>query len=144
MTSFLLQQLTRILLPFALLLGLSLLLKGHDHPGGGFDGGLAWAAAAILAFTAYGARRFHGTLPLEPERIALLGGLVLLASVAVPPLLGAPALTHGSRVVALGPLAWKADSMLWFEVGVAMVVGGGLAAAALWLWETPTRAERER
>ena len=70
MKSFLLQQLARLILPFAILLGLALLLKGHDEPGGGFVAGLSLAAAGILCVTAYGTRRFHEIFPVEPDRVA--------------------------------------------------------------------------
>jgi multicomponent Na+:H+ antiporter subunit B len=143
MKSFLLQELTRLILPLAILLGLALLLKGHDAPGGGFVGGLSFAVAGILGFTAYGAQRVHDVVIVEPERVALLGGLLLIASLVVPLLFGDPALTHRHGVLALGPLAWKWHSTLVFEIGVVMTVSGGLSAAALWLWETPLRSEEE-
>jgi multisubunit Na+/H+ antiporter MnhB subunit len=143
MRSFLLQQLARVILPFAMLLGLALLLKGHDDPGGGFVAGLSFAVAGILGFTAYGARRFHAIMPVGPEHVALLGGLVLLASLLAPLLLSGPGLSHAHGEVALGPFSWEWQTALVFEVGVVMTVGGGLSAAALWLWETPRRAREE-
>ncbi len=139
MKSFLLQQLARVILPFAILVGLAFLLKGHDSPGGGFVGGLAFAIAGILGFTSYGARRFHGAIPAEPDRVALLGAIVVMASLVLPLLLGDAGLAHRHGVFQLGPLAWKWQTTLLFEVGVVMIVGGGLSAAALWLWETPAR-----
>ena len=42
-----------------------------------------------------------------------------------------------------GALAWKWHTALFFELGVVMIVGGGLTTAALWLWETPERARGE-
>ena len=143
MKSFLLQELSRLILPLAMLLGLALLLKGHDAPGGGFVGGLSFAVAGILGFTAYGARRFHAVVPVAPERVALLGGLLLLASFAAPLLLGDAGLAHRHGLIELGPFAWKWHTTLVFEVGVVMTVAGALSAAALWLWETPLHAEED-
>ncbi|MBQ6808752.1 MAG: cation:proton antiporter [Firmicutes bacterium] len=40
--------------PFALVLGLSVVLHGHLTPGGGFQGGVLVASAAILLFLGYG------------------------------------------------------------------------------------------
>jgi multisubunit Na+/H+ antiporter MnhB subunit len=137
--SFLLQQLARVILPFAILVGLAFLLKGHDSPGGGFVSGLAFAIAGILGFTTYGARRFRDAVSVEPERVALLGALVVLASLLLPLLLGHAGLAHRHGVFQLGPLVWKWQTSLLFEVGVVMIVGGSLSAAALWLWETPAR-----
>jgi multisubunit Na+/H+ antiporter MnhB subunit len=139
--SFLLQQLARLILPLAMLLGLALLLKGHDLPGGGFVAGLSFASAGILGFTAYGARRFHASVPVEPDRVALLGGVVVLLSLLLPLAFGEPGLTHRHGLLELGPFSWKWQTALLFETGVVMIVGGGASAAALWLWETPTRRE---
>ena len=144
MKSLLLQQLGRVILPFAVLLGVALLLKGHDAPGGGFVGGLSFAVAGILGFTAYGARSFHGSIPVEPERVALLGGVLLLASLLLPAVFADAALTQWNGKLALGPLSFKWQTVLIFEVGVVMTVGGALSAAALWLWETPMRGREER
>ncbi len=143
MKSFLLQKLTRLILPFAILMGLALLLKGHDAPGGGFVAGLSVAVAGILGLVVYGVRRFHGIVPVEPERVALLGGLVLSASIFWPLPLGYDALTHVQGRVSAGPLSFGWQTAMAFEIGVVMVVGGGLCAAALWLWETPSRASGE-
>lgn len=140
MKSFLLQELTRLILPLALLLGLALLLKGHDAPGGGFVAGLSLAVAGILGFTAYGARRFHSTVPIEPERAALIGGAVLLASLVFPLLLGDPSLSQRHGTLEIGPLSWKWHSTLVFEIGVVLTVGGALSAAALSLWVARLRS----
>jgi len=141
MKSFLLQELSRLILPLAVLLGLALLLKGHDAPGGGFVGGLSFAVAGILGFTAYGARRIHAAVVIEPERVALLGGGVLIASLLLPLLLGDAALSQHHGTLALGPFAWKWHSTLVFEIGVVMVVSGALSAAALRLVEAPLHAD---
>jgi multisubunit Na+/H+ antiporter MnhB subunit len=141
MKSFLLQELSRLILPLAVLLGLALLLKGHDAPGGGFVGGLSFAVAGILGFAAYGAQRVHSVITIEPERVALLGGAVLVASLLLPLILGDAALSQHHGTIALGSFVWKWHSTLVFEVGVVMVVGGALSAAALQLFETPLRSD---
>ncbi len=141
MKSFLLQQLARLILPLAILLGLALLLKGHDDPGGGFVAGLSLAVAGILCVTAYGTQRFHAIVPVEPDRIALLGAVVVLMSLLLPLLLGDAGLAHRHGEIGAGPFSWKWHTVLVFEIGVVMIVGGGLTAAALSLWETPPREE---
>jgi len=141
MKSFLLQQLARLVLPLAVLFALALLLKGHDDPGGGFVAGLSIAAAGILSVTAYGAQRFHAVVPVEPDRIALLGAVVVLASLLLPLLLGDAGLAHRHGEISAGPFDWKWHTALVFEIGVVMIVGGGLTAAALPLWDTPPREE---
>jgi len=139
--SFLLQQLTHLILPLAVLLGLAFLLRGHDDPGGGFVAGLSLAVAGILCVTAYGAERFRVMVPVEPERIALFGAVIVLASLLLPLSLGDTGLTHRHGEIAAGPFSWKWHSVLVFEIGVVMIVGGGLTAAAFSLWQTPPREE---
>ncbi len=141
MKSFLLQQLARLILPLAILLGLALLLKGHDDPGGGFVAGLSLAVAGILCVTAYGAQRFHAIVPIEPDRIALLGAVVVLTSLLFPLLLGDAGLAHRHGEIGAGPFSWKWHTVLVFEIGVVMIVGGGLTAAALSFWETAARED---
>lgn len=141
MKSFLLQQLARLILPMAILLGLAMLIRGHDNPGGGFVAGLSLAVAGILCVTAYGARRFDAMVPVEPDRIALLGAVVVFGSLLLPMVLGDASLAHRHGEIGTGPFSWKWHTALVFEIGVVMIVGGGLTAAALALWETPTREE---
>jgi multisubunit Na+/H+ antiporter MnhB subunit len=141
MKSFLLQQLARLILPLAILFGLALLIRGHDDPGGGFVAGLSIAVAGILCLTAYGAPRLHAIIPVEPDRIALLGGVVVFASLLLPMVLGDAGLAHRHGGIDAGPFSWKWHTALVFEIGVVMIVGGGLTAAALSLWKIPTREE---
>lgn len=141
MKSFLLQQLARLILPLAILFGLALLLRGHDDPGGGFVAGLSLAGAGVLCITAFGAQRFRAIVSIEPDRVALLGAVVVLASLLLPLLLGDAGLAHRHGEIGVGPLSWKWHTVFVFEVGVVMIVGGGLTAIALWLWETPTGEE---
>ena len=70
--SFVVRQLTRLILPLAVMLSLALLLKGHDAPGGGFVSGLSLAIAAILGFAAYGTRSFRARIPARLS-VLLLG-----------------------------------------------------------------------
>lgn len=130
----------RLVLLLAALLGTALLLKGHDEPGGGFVAGLAFAIAAVLALMRSeggwegGARR--------AESVAVAGGLLILATLAVPALLGQPALTHAHGVLELPPgrewaLRWKWHTALIFDLGVVLAVAGGAAAAARVLWRKP-------
>lgn len=142
MKSFLLQELTRLILPFSLLMAVSLLIKGHDLPGGGFVAGLAVAVAGILSFTAYGLERFRNGLRVPPEKFALLGGLIVLCSLLVPLLLGQAPLTQGHAHLGPDAISVELHSALFFDIGVALCVGGGLASAAQAIWTT-TQTEKE-
>lgn len=136
MRSFLLEQLARLIIPLALMLGVSILLKGHNAPGGGFVGGLALALAGILATAAYGTRVMRARLPFEPDRVAVAGVLVIFCTVFFPLLLGDPVLMHRSGDLPLfAGLSYHWHTALFFDIGVMLAVGGGGTAAALWLWE---------
>jgi len=134
--SMLLQELAALILPLAILFGIALTLKGHDAPGGGFVGGLSLAVAGVLGFSAWGTRAFRARVSLSPESVALVGALILLACAGLPLLAGEPMLTQRSAAFVL-PLLGKVklQSALVFDAGVVMVVGGGLATAAIWLWD---------
>lgn len=53
MTSKIVQTTTWILLPFLLLFGMYIIAFGHLSPGGGFQGGMILAGAAILVILVY-------------------------------------------------------------------------------------------
>jgi multicomponent K+:H+ antiporter subunit A len=132
---FMLRQLTRFILPLAVMLALAFLLKGHDAPGGGFISALAFAVTAILAFATYGTQAFRERFPLEPERLAILGAVVLIVAALLPMLMGEPMLTHSHGVLSvIGAFSIKWSTTLLFEIGVVMAIAGGLTAAAMRLW----------
>lgn len=143
MKSFLLQELTRLILPFSLLMAVSLLIKGHNLPGGGFVAGLAVAVAGILGFTAYGSKRFQERLRFTPEKFALIGGVMVLFSLFFPVFLGYPPLTQAHTEVGFPPLRVALHSALFFDVGVALCVAGGLTTAARALWATRQQKEED-
>jgi multicomponent Na+:H+ antiporter subunit B len=136
MKSFLLEQLARVILPLSLMLGLALFLKGHDEPGGGFVGGLSIAVAGLLGVASFGEAKVRRFLVVKPERIAVAGVLLSIASLLLPVLLGRPILTqlHGELSL-LGFAELKWSTTMVFDAAVVMIVGGGLTAAGSWLWE---------
>lgn len=135
MKSFFLQQVARLLIPLALLLGVALLLQGHNQPGGGFVGGLLLATSGILAIAAYGPRAFRANFPLLPEKVAVSGIFFLFATLLAPMFLGDPALTHHHGELRLLGTSFHWHAALFFDIGVMLGVGGGMTAAAIWLWE---------
>lgn len=136
MKSFLLEQLARLIVPLAILLGFALYLKGHNEPGGGFVGGLSLAVAGLLGVVAFGERRVLRWLNhFPPAQIAICGTLTLVASIFLPTVFGHPLLTqlHGTLPL-YGTAEIKWSTALLFDAGVVMIVGGGLTAASAWLW----------
>jgi multisubunit Na+/H+ antiporter MnhB subunit len=138
----LLPRMARLILPLAAVLAVSLLLKGHDEPGGGFVAGLAFAIAAILSTIV----ALRGRGRMSAGTVALLGAVVLLVSLLGSLLFGAQGLTHAHGVLPLLGAAWKWHTALLFDLGVVLAVAGGVAAATQALWpmsqEERRRAER--
>jgi len=136
--SVLLQQVSRVLVPLALAVGVALLLKGHDEPGGGFVAGLALGMAGVLALAAYGLRKTR--LRLSSEVGAIVGIALTIVSLLLPLLGGDAMLTHASGTL---PILGKWHGALLFDVGVMLAVGCGSMAAAQALWATPTNGGQE-
>ena len=136
MKSVLLQELAALILPLAIMFGIALTLKGHDAPGGGFVGGLSLAVAGVLGFSAWGTRAFRARVPFSPERVALTGRCSCWPARRCRCWRASPCSPSDSAAFVL-PLLGKVklQSALLFDAGVVMVVGGGLAAAAIWLWD---------
>ena len=62
---------SRLLLPFVVLVAFFLLLRGHNEPGGGFIAGLVLAIGLILQYIANGQRWTDGA---AAARILAVGG----------------------------------------------------------------------
>lgn len=54
MTTVITKMVTRICLPLTILFSISLLLAGHNNPGGGFIGGVMFVAVVALTYVVYG------------------------------------------------------------------------------------------
>ena len=124
MTSTILQAATRVLMPLLLLLAVFLLLRGHNHPGGGFVGGLVAASSFVLYSIAFGVDAGRRALGISPGLLLGSGPLVALLSGLPAVFTGQPFMTalwtelpFGSRAVPLG-------TPLLFDVGVFLAVIG--------------------
>lgn len=125
MRSLILRKVSQGVLPVATLFSLYLLLRGHNHPGGGFIAGLVTAAAIVLQGLAFGAEATRQRL--EPAlRPFPWVGLALAAAAGLPPLLWGEAFLkhyHGYLPVP-GHDPMHVSTALVFDVGVYMVVVG--------------------
>jgi multicomponent Na+:H+ antiporter subunit B len=54
MTTLITKTITKICLPLVILFSISLLLAGHNNPGGGFIGGVMFASVIALTYVAFG------------------------------------------------------------------------------------------
>jgi formate hydrogenlyase subunit 3/multisubunit Na+/H+ antiporter MnhD subunit len=135
----LLPGMSQLILPVAGVLAVGLLIKGHDEPGGGFVAGLALSIAAILATVVAARTRGHGSA----SGWALAGAVVLMLSLLGSLLFGRPALTHGHGEIALFGVGWKWHTALLFDLGVVLVVAGGIAAASRALWPSSSEGAND-
>jgi multicomponent Na+:H+ antiporter subunit A len=115
----------RVLVPVMLVVSGYLLLRGHDHPGGGFSGALVGGVAIALWYLARGSTASGGSLPPEP---LIASGLLLSVTVGVAVLgAGLPLLTPVG--IDFGPVS--TSSSLIFDLGVYVAVLGLIAAAVV-------------
>jgi len=124
-SSLILRTATRLLMPLMLLISVLVLLRGHNHPGGGFAGGLMAASAFALHAIAFSVPAARRTLRVDPH--ALIGTGLLLAAVSGLFALWqkAPFMTaQWGRLVLSGPAQVDVGTPLLFDVGVYLVVLG--------------------
>ncbi|MFC3340646.1 MnhB domain-containing protein [Paracandidimonas soli] len=111
-----------VVLPFALLLSLYLLWRGHNEPGGGFIGGLIAAAGYASYALPRGYAALKRVLPIDALQLLALGlGAALISG--LPGLQGSLAyLTHAWTEV--GTIAL--GTTLLFDIGVYLTVLGAI------------------
>ena len=66
-------------LPFAILFGIYIILFGTVSPGGGFQGGVMVASAAILLYLGYGYKTTKAAINTEVLRVGEASGAILYA-----------------------------------------------------------------
>ena len=131
MNSLILSALSRII--FTIMFGVSLfvLYRGHNFPGGGFVGGLVAASGFAVLALANGATSARQALHFHP--IALTGcGLVMAIASGLPGLFTDQSyLTHWWLHIG----SFHAGTALIFDIGVYLVVIGGIMAMVLRFYE---------
>jgi multicomponent Na+:H+ antiporter subunit B len=115
----------RLLVPVLLVFSIFMLLRGHNHPGGGFVGGLVAGSAFVLYALAAGVHEARDILRADPR--TLLGvGLVFAYGAGLLALATETAFLKGLwlhlHIPVLGNL--HLGSTLIFDIGVMLVVVG--------------------
>ena len=118
-------KISRPLLALALLLGLYLLLRGHNAPGGGFIAGLVVAIALVLQYLASGADWAEPRLGSDHRPLVAIGLLLAGLTGVASWYFDAPFLTSTFEHVHL-PLLGEVElaSAMAFDVGVFLTVVG--------------------
>ena len=118
---------TRIMLPFVMMVGVYLYLRGHNQPGGGFVAGLVFAIALVMQYLASG-HAWTTTRQRLPYQ-ALIGAGVLMATATGLGSLafGLPFLTSHFTHIHLPPLEeFELTTAALFDLGVFLTVLGAV------------------
>ena len=135
MHSLILGATARIFFVTMLIASLWILLRGHNEPGGGFIGGLIGAAAFITLALATDVPATRQRLRLHPV-VLMSSGLVLAFVSGLPGLvLDQSYLHHQWITLPLGITELKLGTTLIFDIGVYLVVVGGVLAFMFRLYE---------
>lgn len=115
----------RLIFHSAVLLSLYLLFAGHNHPGGGFVGGLVAGAAVAIYYVAGGVDDVRSLIRIAPWTILGTGLMLAVGAALVPLAVDHALLESGTFDVELPVFgAVKATSTLVFDGGVYAVVVG--------------------
>ena len=132
MNTLILREATRLLVTLILMFSVFMLLRGHDHPGGGFIGGLIASIAFCLFMFVSGARNVRRLLRADPAAIGGVGlGLAILSGFVGFLADSSPFLT--SKWFENG--GFKIGTPLLFDVGVYLVVIGAVLTFVLGIKE---------
>jgi len=135
----LLAGLAKVIVPIGAIFAVTMLIKGHNEPGGGFVAGLSLGVTAMIALAAFGPLRFVRRLSASASTVAILGCGLMLLSGGSSAFGGDPYLTQLHGELSLGPLVVPLHTTLIFDLGVMLAVAGGITAAGLALWTIPRR-----
>lgn len=115
-----------ILLPVCIVLSLIALYRGHNEPGGGFIGGLIFAAGYIIYAMAWGEKSARTKLKLSPIAYIGFGLIIALVSGLFGPAVGLPFMAALWLPDFTLPLLGKVHlgTPLLFDVGVFLTVIG--------------------
>lgn len=117
-----------------LLFSIFVLLRGHNEPGGGFIGGLIAASAVAIYGIACGVSPVRRALYFHPMAISAFG-LLLAAFAGMISFPAVPYMTGLWTFPTVFGVELALSTPLIFDIGVYLVVVGGIASIALALEE---------
>ncbi|WP_114964413.1 MnhB domain-containing protein [Alkalilacustris brevis] len=129
MNSIIFTAAARLLVALLLVFSVFMLLRGHNLPGGGFIGGLLGAVGFIVYSLACGPKEAKAALRCSPEALAMVGLGIALAAGLVSVFFGDPFFTGQWYWVggdSYETAAFSVNSVLVFDIGVYLVVLGGI------------------
>ncbi|MEJ6654693.1 MAG: monovalent cation/H+ antiporter subunit A, partial [Pseudomonas sp.] len=122
---FMLVNLSRLILPLALMVSMYIFLRGHNLPGGGFIAGLITAVALILQYIASGSAWTHARWGVDYHHLAGAGVVIAGLTGVGSWLFGYPFLTSAFDHFAI-PLVGEIElaTAMLFDLGVYLTVVG--------------------
>jgi len=128
-----LRLLDRVLTPLLLMLGVVVLLRGHDAPGGGFIAALIVSAAIALQVLANGAAVMRQRIGRSLQYLIAVGMLLGITSALVGIAAGEGFFFGVWWVIDLGPIHYKIGTPVLFDFGVFATVTGATVSFVLGL-----------
>jgi multisubunit Na+/H+ antiporter MnhB subunit len=136
MRSLILKVATRLLIGLILVFAFYLLFRGHNAPGGGFAAALVAGTGFALVAISEGPSVVRTAIRVKPERIAMYGLGLAIASGIGGWLAGKPFLTGlWWTVTSSHPTALAIGTPLFFDIGVFLTVWGTILTLILALEE---------
>ncbi len=120
-----LQTVTKIVSFIILMFALHIFFAGHNHPGGGFVGGLLTSGAIVLLLLAYDIKTVTNSLPIDFKIVVAVGLLFAVGTGLGSFLFDVPFLTHAFgelTIPILGEL--HLNTAVLFDIGVYLAVVG--------------------
>jgi multicomponent Na+:H+ antiporter subunit B len=128
-----LRLLDRVLTPLLLLIGVVLLLRGHDAPGGGFIAALMVSAAIALQILSNGARLVRARIGRALQPLIATGLLLGVGSALLGVFTGQGFFAGIWWSIHWGPIDYKIGTPVLFDLGVFLAVTGATIAFMLGL-----------
>ncbi|MDG6244969.1 MAG: monovalent cation/H+ antiporter subunit B [Methanolobus sp.] len=127
MTTLIARTVSKACLPIIILFSVSLLLAGHDNPGGGFIGGVMFATAVSLMYVVFGLNYIEALYNNNWDKWFGIG-LLVASLTGIGAMLFGYNFLRSMSIYATLPLvgSTKIISTTFFDIGVYLVVIGGL------------------
>jgi multicomponent Na+:H+ antiporter subunit A len=120
-----LEVITRLSFPLMMMFSVYLLMAGHNHPGGGFAGGLVAGIALTLRYIAGGRYELSEAAPVQAGLVLGVGMATAVLAGVVPVVFGGSVFSTATPVVHVPVLGEvHLPTALLFDTGVYLVVIG--------------------
>ncbi len=125
-TSLVIQTITRMMIPFLLMFGMSLIVHGHLTPGGGFQGGVVIGATFILLGLAFNKEEGRSAVPDDRLIVAASSGILIYITIGLIGIIAgynflANRCMHFPPFGELGEL-FSGGTLFWINIGVGLSV----------------------